>query len=155
VPPGQCVQNILPSFEREQLLIDLRANNAVTRERLAALEADPIAMADFLAAQNDDFIRKMQSNELVYKENPDALVPAAAPSPFDDPAFFEDIAYIVAELRREFETGDRILKQRVQELEVQVKDLSEKLSVFNRVAASCEAVLQTALQMWINKQSGK
>ena len=153
------------SLAHQELIEQLRANNTVTRERLAAFENDPIALADFMAKQSNDFIRKLQSNELVYKDNSEALVSAAAAaasSPFDDPAFFEDIAYVVAELRKEFTSGDRILKQRVQELEKnvkdlskvgqKVKDLSEQLSVFNRVAASCDAALQTAL-LWLTKQS--
>jgi hypothetical protein len=47
--------------------------------------------------------------------------------------------------------GDRILKQRVQELEQKVTELSEQVSIFNRVAAGCDAVLNAAL-VWI-KQS--
>ena len=133
-----------------ELIEQLRGT--VSPERLAALEADPIALADYLAAESDTFIRKYHSTKddtVVYKENADALVPAAAPSPFDDPTFFEDVVHIVAELRREFETGDDILKQRVQELEQQVKDLSERLSIFDRVS---DIALKIALQ-WINKQS--
>jgi hypothetical protein len=61
------------------------------------------------------------------------------------------MGYVVAELRREYETGDRILKRQVQELEQIVTELSEQVSIFNHVAAGCDAVLNAAL-VWI-KQS--
>jgi hypothetical protein len=124
----------MDALERQQWIERLREDNAATREeveaQMAALEADPLALADFMAAQNDDFIRKMQGNDLVFKKNPDALVATAAvASPFDDPTFFDDIAYVVAELRREFQSDDRILKQRVQALEQKVAELTGQLSV--------------------------
>ena len=98
---------------------------------------------------------------LVYKENADALVRVAdqgsttprstTPHWVDDGRTCSHKGEDVDILRQEFKTGDRILKQRVQQLERQVAELTEQLSVFNRVAASCDAALQTAVA-WISKK---
>jgi hypothetical protein len=80
----------------QELIEQLRVT--VSRERLAALEADPIALADFLASQADDFIRReMQSNKLVYKENPVALVAAEPERHLVD---VEEVGEAVYELRK-------------------------------------------------------
>jgi hypothetical protein len=135
----------------QELIEQLRANNTVSRERLAALEADPIALCDFFATHADDFIRrKMQSNELVYKRTEDALVVAEPERHLvDDEEMVSAVGEVVYQLRKEFESGDKILQQRVQELEQKVKDLTEQLSIFNRVS---DIALKIALQ-WIDKQS--
>jgi hypothetical protein len=139
------------SLEHQQLIEQLRATTNITRERLAALEADPIALADFMAAQADDFIKR-STVEVVYKERQDALVSAEPERHLvDDEEMINSVGEVVYQLRKEFESGDEILKQRVQELEQKVKDLSEQLSIFNRVS---DIALKIALQ-WINKSSSK
>jgi hypothetical protein len=142
--------------ERRRLIKQLQEDKAATEQdiadRVARLEADPIAMADDLAASHSAFIRRMggsvshrnTGDALVYK---DAMVTAGA-TIFDDPAFLEGMEYVVDTLRNEFASGDRLLRQRISELEAKVAELTEQLSLFNRVAD----VAQQALNAWI-KQS--
>lgn len=132
----------------QALINELRANNTVSRERLAALENDPIALCDLLA-QSDDFIRKYHNTtDIVYKENDNALVSAEPERHLVD---VEEVGEAVYELRKEFKTGDEILTQRIKDLEKQVSELKEQLQIFNRVS---DIALKIGLQ-WINKQSSK
>jgi hypothetical protein len=146
----------MAKFERERMLRQLQEDKRQTEQdvadRVARLEADPIAMADHLANEHAAFMRCMQSDDMVYKQT-DAMIAAAAHPPqqwIDDDEFVRSVGEVAAALRLEFQSGDKILKQRIQELERQVVELREQLSIFNRVAASCDLALKTALA-WMSK----
>jgi hypothetical protein len=80
--------------------------------------AEAIALADHMASEHDDFIRKHSTVDLVFKENEDALLSAEPERHLvDDAELVRSMGEVVAELRQEFAGANRRLKQRVQELE--------------------------------------